>query len=92
MTLRDFILFLPSIKRLLGNTNPSEQFRQWHSGLGLSQHRHHLFNVESVLLHGKSPFLGSRFFRKLTLNVDQKKTAARSVYVWKSTGLITGLF
>jgi hypothetical protein len=33
-------------------------FSQRHSGLGLVQHRHNLFDVESFLLHSKSPFAG----------------------------------
>jgi hypothetical protein len=64
------ILFLPSIERLFGHANPSEQFRQRHSGLGLFQDRDDLFDSESFLLHGKSPFRGSRFCRKLTFDVD----------------------
>ena len=49
--------------------NP-EQFRQRHSGLRLFQDRDDLFDSESFLLQGKSPFLGSRFCRKLTFDVD----------------------
>jgi len=49
------MLFLSSIKGLSGDPHPSDQFNQWNPCFRLLQYRDDLFNVESLLFHGKSP-------------------------------------
>lgn len=51
------ILLLLSIEGLFGNSNPPDQLSEWNSRFRLLQERYHLFDVKSLLLHGKSPFL-----------------------------------
>jgi hypothetical protein len=59
--LQSNVLFFPSIKGLFRNSNPPDQLRQRHPSFGLLQDGHNLFYVESLLVHGKSPFSGLDF-------------------------------
>ena len=70
------ISLLSPTEGLRGNSNPPDQLCERNSRLSLLEHSHDLFDVELLLLHGKSPYLGTRFCRKLTFRVDQEYGAA----------------
>jgi len=55
------IPLLPTMKGVFGNARPPDQFSKRNSCFRLLQDRNDLFEVESLLVHGKSPISGLDF-------------------------------
>jgi len=56
VNLQPYVLLLPSIKGLFGNSNPSDQLSERNSRFYQLSDGYELFEVEAFLFHGNSPF------------------------------------
>jgi len=64
--LQSRILLLPTVKRLLRNTDLANQLSHWYSHFGLLQNSHDLLHRIALVFHDKPPATRVKFAKKLT--------------------------